>query len=251
MHVGVCMRISADSLEDAKEIAQHILYKYSHDDEAMNITIEMSPSELIKSLKNSKEGLSELDEDGILLWLEATEKDQLYNDLMEDDFLERYYYELDFNELENNKTPLGTQIIEILQKNFIEDQLEEVYLWADDSERIVRVEGKKIKLDFQAQLSTGYWDYDYGVSDNFGLHNDENGTYRIWTCPGDELNTKFLKKVFSDDDTDISNVCSVVEFWVDEDENCYSGSEGSIVAIREMFSNIKEDTYFVVASVHI
>lgn len=246
MHVGVCMRISSTDLESAKEEALSILHRYSREEETRDIDIRLSLQDFLKSWKRDED--IEMDDDAIKLLLETESKEEIYYDLLENGFLDRDYYDLDFHELEENMTPLIGKILEVFE-DCGEEELASAIIFDNNCGPGdgIFIDGDEVVICFGVQFSYGYWDYTYGTSEHFGIANDENGAYRIWSCKGRDINRKFLERLF--DDNYKIKACQTFDFWVDENEEVYN--ESQITEIKEMFSNIEDDTYFIVGSVHI
>lgn len=246
MHVGVCMRIKSSDLDLAKAEALSILHGYSQDDETRDVDIRLSFQDFLKSWKINEN--LEMDDDSIKLLIETGSKEEIYYDLLEDNFLDRCYYDLDFHELKENMTPFIKAVLEIFEDS-TEEELESAIIFNNNPNEGdgLFIDGDKVVICFGVQFTYGYWDYTYGISEHFGLADDENGSYKIWTCNGKEINKKFINKLF--DDNCSTKACQVVEFWVDENRNVYN--ESQIEDIRKIFSNIEKDTYFIMASVHI
>lgn len=259
MHVGVCMKIHANSMEDAVKKAENLLTKYSLDENEINHEVELLPRDFMKMVDSN----SEMDEDQINLYFELLEdKTTLLKNLLKDDEFD-YCDTLEDLEIDekNNPTPFLRLIIDesknvfpgystkYISFGFFDDNPED-YIFVKLGENS---EGeKRIYLTIPYYLGFGYWDYSYGVTDSFGIRSDDR--FRIFNCCGNDfknINSKFLDVLFSDElnETEEHWLRGMIDFYLDTNEELVQYDD--IDEKRRYFTDeISNDTYFICGSVH-
>lgn len=257
MHVGVCMKIQANNMEEAERKAENILSKYSMNEEERINETKIPIKEFMELLKLPED----IDEEQFELFLNVTDKEELIRDSLDTesiDYEESLAYIADYEEYETNK--LAQLLVKLGREIFPEVSYESIYLLAGHYDTPWDVftfdlgcdenDEKYVYLTCPYFASSGYWDYDYGTSESFGIR--DNDIFRINTCHARDLNPKYkhVLELEEKDEKTENWLRSMIYFYIDVDEERID--ERDIDEIKElMLENITEDTYFICGSVHI
>lgn len=249
MHVGVCMKIKADSLEEASNIGINILKANSIEESVDPYLITVSPSSFMKIINPEFNG----DDDEALL---ITEVEGGYCDIFQSRLEELGALDSSLEEIiefPDEKDP--EEFKEFIKRIFeMSNKNSDNYYYIDSiSDLRTKDIGNQKIFEVVVNLfqSVGWWDYYYDTVENFGHHNDENGLYRFhegkFVQSTKRIRTELIESGLMVN-SEANKIYDMFDFWINEDGELLDSVEKVIDFLTK---NLDEDYYLIMGTVHI